>query len=88
MKHMGVWAKRLLAMAIFFAVLLVGGLITVMVERAWMSLVWFVLIVGATVWLIWSFRCPHCGKVLFYQWGGYCQYCGEPLEDSEREGDG
>ena len=61
----------------FFLVCIVGTMIAINIG----VILFGVLVVGSLVFgfVTKAVFCPHCGRMLFRNWGDYCQNCGKRL---------
>lgn len=64
-----------------FGIILVPGFLVAMggaaMEKSILIALGMTAMVGALIFRIVFYRCPHCGRYLDRNSGKYCQYCGK-----------
>ena len=50
------------------------------VQSLWLSVLGIVVVLGALVFQLIAYRCPHCGRFLGRNAGAFCHHCGGSLD--------
>ena len=67
---------------IYTVILIVGGILCAggtYIQNTILTFIGFSCIVGAVIYRLLIYRCPHCGKYLDRSKGQYCPYCREDV---------